>query len=59
MLVFEADYSTKNNNGDTAWDIILKQFQSKAWNNLDKVCFWIFSALFIRKFCKKDIDIVR
>ena len=42
MLVFEADYSTKNNNGDTAWDIVLKQFQSKAWNNLDKVCFWTF-----------------
>ena len=36
VLIFEANYNSVNKSGETAWDIILKQHQSKIYNNMDK-----------------------
>ena len=36
ILVFNGDYNARNKKGETAWDIILTNFQSKMLSNMDK-----------------------
>jgi len=36
ILVFNGDFNLRNKRGETPWDIILLNFQSKNFNNLDK-----------------------
>lgn len=36
ILVFDGDFNARNEKGETAWDIILTNFQSKIYNNMDK-----------------------